>query len=162
MSSIPARLYDPTVDIKWWHDGCRFLEHRNTTPLEFDEQRLDGQFRTVTVRSKFHAVIEGGVIDRLLCRLQEARGTAFMDTAHVHSVLDAKDPAALVERWCGMSDATVAVGRLCARCGERPKAGDGPASRYCAECAQASKRASNREASRKRRKETGAVAASEN
>jgi len=54
----------------WWLD-TKWLRHRNTVEA----------------------------VHPLLVRLQEARGSSFMTCGRVLDVLDAKDPAGLVESW---------------------------------------------------------------
>jgi len=58
-------------------------------------------------------------VSPMLDRLQEARGAAFMTSGRVLEVLDAKDPAALVESWLLGAPLSRGLGlpaRLCAWC----------------------------------------------
>jgi hypothetical protein len=84
-------------------------------------------------------------IHHLLIRLQKAK-PAFMTAETVTTVLNSFDPEALVRRWLGMPNLT--AGNLCERCGEKPKLGVGPASKYCADCRAVSRRRTKMQAQR--------------
>ncbi len=133
--TLPAEVKEVTVeeeaiDGRYWWLEAKLLRHRND------------------VRD----------VHPLLARLADAKGHGFMTTEHVFAVLDAVDPAELVESWIGARSESrrphVLSHRRCAYegCSERVSADN---AKYCLMHAQIRARQASRERVRRYRGKRG-------
>lgn len=122
-----TRAQNPNSDGYWWLE-CKWQKHRR--------------------------IIED--VHPLLVRAQEALGVAWMSLERVLAVLDADDPAAVVEGWLGNPGAIVGAwlaksrSRACGNCHASFKP-NSPNQKLCEACRPAAYRRGSRERMRRSR-----------